>query len=76
MTSTGSDAAAGLAETEAEMSRIRLLLEGSRSFRMGAWRASSRPHSNWASETTGAMKRRGAALSWAAACILRGSKHW
>ena len=34
--STGSDAAAGLAETEAETNRIRLLLEGSRSFRMGA----------------------------------------
>ena len=36
VTSTGSDAAAGLDETEAETSRIRLLLEGSRSFKMGA----------------------------------------
>ena len=36
LTDTRSDAAAGLAETEAETSRVRLLLEGSRSFKMGA----------------------------------------
>ena len=35
VTNTRSDAAAGLAETEAETSRVRLVLEGSRSFRFG-----------------------------------------
>ena len=35
VTNTRSDAAAGLAETEAETSRVRLVLEGSRSFRLG-----------------------------------------
>ena len=35
VTNTRSDAAAGLAETDAETSRVRLVLEGSRSFRFG-----------------------------------------